>query len=81
MASKGKPDNMTKEQWERYVAALRRERAGYVQDGQKDYVKAVDDELRNVGAEPGADGGDDKPKGRTAAKKSTASKPEADKAD
>lgn len=65
---------MTKAQREARVAALKRERAGYVQDGKDDRVKAVDAELRKY------DDSDDKPKGRSAAKKATASKPEGDKA-
>lgn len=70
---------MTKAQREARVAALKRERAGYVQDGKKDRVKAVDDELKKLDAEPPKD--EQPPKGRSAAKKSTAAQEASVKAD
>ena len=59
---------------ERHIAALRREREGYVTSDKKDRAKAVDAELKRLGA----DDSDDKPKGRTAAKKSTAAAKDSD---
>lgn len=53
------------------IAALLREREGYVQKGQKDRVKAVDDDLKRRGHVDKSE-----PKDREAPKKSTAtSKP------
>lgn len=59
-----KPTEVSPEsaQQERYVAALKREREGYVQAGKKDRVKAVDAELKRLGVEP--DPQEQSPKGR-----------------
>ena len=64
---------MTKEQDKARLAALKRELAGYEQSGNKDRADQVRKEIRKLD-----DSGDDKPRGRTAAKKSTAAAKDAD---
>jgi hypothetical protein len=61
-------------QRERYIAALKRERAGYVQSGKQDRVDAVDAELKRLGV------GESKPRGRAQRPQQTADKAEGDKA-
>jgi uncharacterized membrane protein len=57
---------------ETMIAALKRERALYVSQGDDERVRQVDESLRHYGYEPDKTVGEDGPQGRTAAPQQTA---------
>jgi hypothetical protein len=57
---------------ENMIAALKRERAGYVAVGDEDRVRQVDEQLAHYGYKPDGDSEQDGPKGRTGTPQQTA---------